>query len=205
MFMKVQCCLSHSLHFPMVFFHILFAFRVEVSVFLDYYNVEFNVKTFSVRVSRSSKRICNPWKVRLVVTEKNFSFQVLKERPFNARKKFKYALLCVRAVIRLNRLKYIPERVTIELSKSDPYRLKALRKVSSPNLNVWLGDRAYGGGFNFPLFFLLVETNYRFSKMDIFRGFWIFDFEFCTFEWNSNRTENVSQFRGPITRVLLQR
>lgn len=38
--------------------------------------------------------------------------------------------MCIRAVVRLDRLKYGPETITVELSKSDPYRHKALRKVS---------------------------------------------------------------------------
>lgn len=37
--------------------------------------------------------------------------------------------MCVRAVVRLSRLKYVPETITVELSKTDPYRHKALRKV----------------------------------------------------------------------------
>lgn len=38
--------------------------------------------------------------------------------------------MCIRAVVRLGRLKFGPETITVELSKSDPYRHKALRTVS---------------------------------------------------------------------------
>lgn len=75
-----------------------------------------------------------PLKKSLSVKSRKFSViaelaHALRIRPFNARKKFKYAILCVRAVIRLSRLRYGPETITVELSKTDPYRHKALRQV----------------------------------------------------------------------------
>uniref|UniRef100_A0A4D5R904 phosphorylase kinase n=1 Tax=Scolopendra viridis TaxID=118503 RepID=A0A4D5R904_SCOVI len=58
-------------------------------------------------------------------------FQILtyKGRPFNARQKFKFAILCVRCVIRIKRLKYTPEPVSMETVQEDPYKIKPLRKA----------------------------------------------------------------------------
>ncbi|KAK7595503.1 hypothetical protein V9T40_013328 [Parthenolecanium corni] len=64
---------------------------------------------------------------KLVVIEE--LAQALRVRPFDAKKKFKFAIMCIRAVVRLGRLKFGPETITVELSKSDPYRHKALRTV----------------------------------------------------------------------------
>jgi len=55
----------------------------------------------------------------------------IKVRPFNARKKFLYAILVVRVVIRL--LQLLPcstGKISVSLIKQDPYRHKILRKVS---------------------------------------------------------------------------
>ncbi|KAK8405037.1 hypothetical protein O3P69_001545 [Scylla paramamosain] len=58
-------------------------------------------------------------------------FQILqyKGRPFNARKMFQFGALCVRSVIRIQRLRYTPEPVSLAVTRVDPYRVKALRKV----------------------------------------------------------------------------
>ncbi|KAF8795325.1 Phosphorylase b kinase gamma catalytic chain like protein [Argiope bruennichi] len=58
-----------------------------------------------------------------------FKIVVAKGRVFNARKTFQFGILCVRAMIRLKRLKYTPEPLSIDIAKMDPYRLKTLRKV----------------------------------------------------------------------------
>lgn len=55
----------------------------------------------------------------------------IKVRPFNARKKFLYAILVVRVIVRLLRL--LPcatDKISVTLVKQDPYRHKMLRKVS---------------------------------------------------------------------------
>lgn len=55
----------------------------------------------------------------------------IKVRPFNARKKFLYAMLVVRVMIRLLRL--LPcstGKISVRFAKQDPYRHKILRKVS---------------------------------------------------------------------------
>ncbi|XP_053671917.1 phosphorylase b kinase gamma catalytic chain, skeletal muscle/heart isoform isoform X3 [Anopheles nili] len=52
-----------------------------------------------------------------------------KQSQFNARKKFQFAILCVRAMIRIKRLRYTPEPLRVEDALRDPYRVKVLRKV----------------------------------------------------------------------------
>lgn len=57
--------------------------------------------------------------------------QLRRQSQFNARKKFQFAILCVRAMIRIQRLRYTPEPLDIEEAMHDPYRVKVLRKVCS--------------------------------------------------------------------------
>lgn len=52
-----------------------------------------------------------------------------RQSQFNARKKFQFAILTVRAMIRIQRLRYTPEPLDIEEALRDPYRVKVLRKV----------------------------------------------------------------------------
>ncbi|XP_022253487.1 phosphorylase b kinase gamma catalytic chain, skeletal muscle/heart isoform-like isoform X2 [Limulus polyphemus] len=70
---------------------------------------------------------------RLTVSEalKHEFFQVVttKGRIFDARKTFQLGMLCVRAIVRLKRLKYTPEPLSIEVARNYPYRIKTLRKV----------------------------------------------------------------------------
>lgn len=58
-------------------------------------------------------------------------FQILThhERAFDARKMFQFGILCVRAMVRIRRLKVTPEPLSVEVARVDPYRIKALRKV----------------------------------------------------------------------------
>jgi hypothetical protein len=44
---------------------------------------------------------------------------------------FQYAILCVRAMVRIRRLRYTPEPLSMDVARVDPYRIKVLRKVSS--------------------------------------------------------------------------
>ena len=53
-----------------------------------------------------------------------------RQSQFNAKKKFQFAILTVRAMIRIQRLRYTPEPLDIEEALRDPYRVKVLRKVS---------------------------------------------------------------------------
>lgn len=56
----------------------------------------------------------------------------IKVRPFNARKKFLYAILVVRVMVRLLRLLPLStSKISTNLVKQDPYRHKILRKVSN--------------------------------------------------------------------------
>lgn len=64
-----------------------------------------------------------------------FSLQQLrKQSRFNARKKFQFAILVIRAVIRIRRLRYTAEPLHVEEAIRDPYRVKVLRKVSKHHL-----------------------------------------------------------------------
>ncbi|XP_055853985.1 phosphorylase b kinase gamma catalytic chain, skeletal muscle/heart isoform isoform X2 [Episyrphus balteatus] len=57
------------------------------------------------------------------------STQLRKQSRFNAKKKFQYAILCVRAMIRIRRLRYTSEPLCVDDAIRDPYRVKVLRKV----------------------------------------------------------------------------
>ncbi|KAL1124419.1 hypothetical protein AAG570_001048 [Ranatra chinensis] len=48
---------------------------------------------------------------------------------FNARKKFKLGILCIRAIVRLNRMALFPKPISIAASRIDPYRIRILRKI----------------------------------------------------------------------------
>ncbi|XP_046385033.1 phosphorylase b kinase gamma catalytic chain, skeletal muscle/heart isoform isoform X2 [Ischnura elegans] len=52
-----------------------------------------------------------------------------KAREFNARRLFKFGILCVRAMVRIQRLRFTPEPLSVAVAQVDPYRVKALRKV----------------------------------------------------------------------------
>nr|CAD7429451.1 unnamed protein product [Timema monikensis] len=53
----------------------------------------------------------------------------IKGRTFNARKTFQFAILCVRAMVRIRRLHFTPDTLSISVAQVDPYRVKVLRKV----------------------------------------------------------------------------
>ncbi|XP_050292849.1 phosphorylase b kinase gamma catalytic chain, skeletal muscle/heart isoform isoform X2 [Anthonomus grandis grandis] len=48
---------------------------------------------------------------------------------FDARRKFKMAILFVRAMVRIQRLRFTPEPLSLEAARCDPYRIKLLRKI----------------------------------------------------------------------------
>lgn len=56
--------------------------------------------------------------------------QRVEQRKFNPRQKFKWAILVVRSMIRLQRLRFTPEPLSVAVAQTDPYRIKILRKVS---------------------------------------------------------------------------
>lgn len=70
---------------------------------------------------------------RITVTEALkhpfFNTVLRKQSQFNARKKFQFAILCIRAMVRIKRLRYTPEPLRAEDALRDPYRIKVLRKV----------------------------------------------------------------------------
>ncbi|KAG5888742.1 hypothetical protein JTB14_032017 [Gonioctena quinquepunctata] len=53
----------------------------------------------------------------------------LHHTEFNAKHKFKWAILVVRSMIRIQRLRFTPEPLSLATARTDPYRLKLLRKV----------------------------------------------------------------------------
>src|SRR5438477_21286 len=52
------------------------------------------------------------------------------KKVFNPRKSFAYAILCVRCIVRIQRLKFTPEPISVDTAASDPYRIKSFRKVN---------------------------------------------------------------------------
>jgi len=58
-------------------------------------------------------------------------FQILQYhgRVFNARQMFRFGILCVRSMVRIRRLKFTPEPLSIYVARQGPYRMKAVRKV----------------------------------------------------------------------------
>ncbi|XP_020713770.1 phosphorylase b kinase gamma catalytic chain, skeletal muscle/heart isoform isoform X4 [Ceratitis capitata] len=72
-----------------------------------------------------SKRIT----VKEVLKHPFFNQMLRKQSRFNARKKFQFAILVIRAMIRIRRLRYTAEPLRVEEAIRDPYRVKVLRKV----------------------------------------------------------------------------
>lgn len=58
-----------------------------------------------------------------------FKIVTTQGRKFDAKKTFQFYALCIRAMVRLKRLKYCPEPLSVDVACSDPYRIKTLRKV----------------------------------------------------------------------------
>ncbi|XP_055853988.1 phosphorylase b kinase gamma catalytic chain, skeletal muscle/heart isoform isoform X5 [Episyrphus balteatus] len=67
--------------------------------------------------------------VKEVLRHPFFNQILRKQSRFNAKKKFQYAILCVRAMIRIRRLRYTSEPLCVDDAIRDPYRVKVLRKV----------------------------------------------------------------------------
>lgn len=53
----------------------------------------------------------------------------LQEDDFNPRRRFQRVILAVRCAVRLSRLRYTPETLSLDVARTDPYRMKALRKL----------------------------------------------------------------------------
>jgi len=64
-----------------------------------------------------------------VVRHEFFHAVHLESQKFDARKSFRLAILCVRCVVRIQRLKNTPESLSVNTAGIDPYRIKAFRKV----------------------------------------------------------------------------
>ncbi|KQS29796.1 phosphorylase b kinase gamma catalytic chain, skeletal muscle/heart isoform isoform X4 [Drosophila subpulchrella] len=67
--------------------------------------------------------------VKEVLRHPFFNQMLRKQSRFNARKKFQFAILVIRAVIRIRRLRFTAEPLHVEEAIRDPYRVKVLRKV----------------------------------------------------------------------------
>ncbi|KAL5275428.1 PHKG1 family protein [Megaselia abdita] len=96
---------------------------------------EQNIDGIKRSLSTKSRRMSRITEIALVTTsfwtKKSFAIKrrLRKQSRFNARKKFQFAILCVRAVIRIKRLRYTAEPLRVEEAIQDPYRVKVLRKV----------------------------------------------------------------------------
>ncbi|KAF2885449.1 hypothetical protein ILUMI_20729 [Ignelater luminosus] len=53
----------------------------------------------------------------------------LQQRSFHPKRKFQWAILVVRAMVRIQRLRFTPEPLSMDIARIDPYRIKLLRKV----------------------------------------------------------------------------
>lgn len=51
-------------------------------------------------------------------------------RMFNARQMFRFGILCVQSMVRIRRLRFTPEPLSIYVARQGPYSMKAVRKVS---------------------------------------------------------------------------
>ncbi|XP_036339105.1 phosphorylase b kinase gamma catalytic chain, liver/testis isoform isoform X4 [Rhagoletis pomonella] len=67
--------------------------------------------------------------VKEILKHPYFNQMLRKQSSFNARKKFQFAILVIRAVIRIRRLRYTAEPLRVDEAIRDPYRVKVLRKV----------------------------------------------------------------------------
>nr|NP_001285133.1 phosphorylase kinase gamma, isoform F [Drosophila melanogaster]AHN59603.1 phosphorylase kinase gamma, isoform F [Drosophila melanogaster] len=67
--------------------------------------------------------------VKEVLRHPFFNQMLRKQSRFNARKKFQFAILVIRAIIRIRRLRFTAEPLHVEEAIRDPYRVKVLRKV----------------------------------------------------------------------------
>ncbi|XP_037091958.1 phosphorylase b kinase gamma catalytic chain, skeletal muscle/heart isoform-like isoform X4 [Pollicipes pollicipes] len=67
--------------------------------------------------------------VREALAHPFFHRVTARERPFSGRRTFRLAINCVRAAVRIQRLKFTPEALSVSVAVLDPYRLKSLRKI----------------------------------------------------------------------------
>ncbi|XP_077299107.1 phosphorylase kinase gamma isoform X2 [Arctopsyche grandis] len=58
-----------------------------------------------------------------------FNTVQLKTASFNARKKFRFVIMVVRAAVRIKRFRFTSESLDLSIARLDPYRLKTIRKI----------------------------------------------------------------------------
>ncbi|XP_019769151.2 phosphorylase b kinase gamma catalytic chain, skeletal muscle/heart isoform isoform X3 [Dendroctonus ponderosae] len=68
-------------------------------------------------------------KLETVCPDTSLNIVKLQASHFDARRKFKLAIMFVRAMIRIQRLRFTPEPLSLEAARGDPYRIKILRKI----------------------------------------------------------------------------
>lgn len=115
--------IASILLFFFILFYILFCF-VCLSIFFRF------IELCCVCFYLQRKPMLNKLKMYVLPRLK---LQLRRQSQFNARKKFQYAILCVRAMVRIQRLRYTIEPLRMEDSLKDPYRVKVLRKVNDFN------------------------------------------------------------------------
>merc|ERR1719259_203706 len=54
---------------------------------------------------------------------------IQEAKPFNARFSWRFAIILVRFMVRLQRLRFTPKPMSLATARVDPYRIKLLRKV----------------------------------------------------------------------------
>ncbi|XP_069677639.1 phosphorylase b kinase gamma catalytic chain, skeletal muscle/heart isoform isoform X4 [Periplaneta americana] len=117
-----------------------------------------------------------------------FQMMEMKSRTFNARKMFQYAIVCVRAVVRIKRLRYTPEPLSMEVARVDPYRIKVLRKkwrCSYPDSRGNISKHVEGK-------LNKIAKNKKFKNHKKFLSLWLRDINFrgkemCViFEWHNH-------------------
>lgn len=68
--------------------------------------------------------------------------QKLQHKKFDPRQKFLQAIMVVRAMVRLQRLRFTPEPLNLGTARNDPYRIKLLRKVNPSVLTMQIPNVA---------------------------------------------------------------
>lgn len=77
------------------------------------------------QVLRSDDFIVSPSPIELAAPE----IRQYHGRMFNPRQMFRFGILCVQSMVRIRRLRFTPEPLSICVARQGPYRMKAVRKV----------------------------------------------------------------------------
>ena len=66
---------------------------------------------------------------RVISRKKTSTVKVIENAKFNARKTFKTAIVCVRFLIRLSRIRTTPVLLSLEKTRVNPYHMRSYRKT----------------------------------------------------------------------------